>query len=132
MTAARVGLGGVILERREISRPRGERPAVKVVAPLAEFVREAEGRVPADAVCVGVGRRGARDVPFGGWASCASATIRIWLHEPLGEARPGGAWPTPAANSRRSPSATVADLAALAEHTRGVAVGCDNVVLPAR
>src|SRR5262245_65935700 len=33
VTAARVGLGGTVLDRREIVRPRGERPAAKVVAP---------------------------------------------------------------------------------------------------
>jgi predicted NBD/HSP70 family sugar kinase len=126
MTAARVGLGGVILERREISRPRGERPAVKVVAPLAEFVREAEGRVPADAVCVGVGA--AVHAMF----RLEDGQLRLgddpdWLHEPLGKALQEAM-----ANTRdQLPPLAVrngADLAALAEHTRGVAVGCDNVV----
>ena len=32
VTAARVGLGGVVLDRREVARPRGDRPADKVVA----------------------------------------------------------------------------------------------------
>ena len=49
MTAARVGLGGVVLDRRQMARPRGDRPADKVVAPLGEFVRDIEKQVPADA-----------------------------------------------------------------------------------
>ena len=126
ITAARVGLGGVILERREIPRPRGERPAVKVVAPLAEFVRETEGRVAEEAVCVGVGA--AVHALF----RLADGQLRLgddadWLDAPLGEAV------REAMAVTRSAIAPLtirngADLAALAEHTRGVAVGCDNVV----
>src|SRR5262249_58416777 len=67
IVAARVGLGGVILERREISRPRGERPAVKVEAPLAEFVSERATQVEPEAGCVGIRAAGHAPVrPPGG------------------------------------------------------------------
>src|SRR6185436_8177222 len=85
VTAARVGLGGVVLDRREVPRPRGDRPADKVVAPLAEFVRETEKKVPSGAICIGS-------------AAAVSAIVRQedglvrlgghigWVDEPLGEA----------------------------------------------
>src|SRR5690606_20549529 len=53
VVAARVGLGGVVLDRRELARPRGDRPAVKVVAPFAEFVRESEKGLAKRGLCVG-------------------------------------------------------------------------------
>ena len=129
VVAARVGLGGVVLDRREVPRPRGDRPADKVVAPLAEFVRDTAKRVPSGTVCIGS-------------AAAVSAIVRQedglvhlgghigWADEPLGEALaeamgqdsgPGRPGLVPRVRN-------VADLAALAEHTRGVAVGCDNVI----
>ncbi len=126
VVAARVGLGGVVLDRREIPRPRGDRPADKVVAPLAEFVRDAAKMVPHGAVCIGS-------------AAAVSAIVRQedglvhlgphigWADEPLGDAL------AEALGDERRPGLAPrvrngADLAALAEHTRGVAVGCDNVI----
>jgi predicted NBD/HSP70 family sugar kinase len=125
VVAARVGLGGVVLDRRELARPRGERPAIKVVAPFAEFVRESEKSVGKRGVCVGgavavtpmarledgevrLCEPGALDEPF------AAA-----IAEALADTR--GTVPPLAVRS-------TAGLAALAEHARGVAVGCDNVV----
>jgi predicted NBD/HSP70 family sugar kinase len=125
LTAARVGLGGVVLDRREMPRPRGDRPADKVVAPLGEFVRDIEKQVPPGAVCIGS-------------AAAVSAIVRQedglvrlgghigWVDEPLGVAL------AEALGSRgvdvRPAVRNGADLAALAEHTRGVATGIDNVV----
>jgi predicted NBD/HSP70 family sugar kinase len=131
MTAARVGLGGVVLDRREIARPRGLRSPRKVVAPLAEFVRDTDRLVGAGAVNVGS-------------AAAVSGTVRgedglihlaedvDWIDQPLAEAlaeargRNGYARPDP-----EVPTVLVrgaADLAALAEHARGVAVGVDHLV----
>jgi predicted NBD/HSP70 family sugar kinase len=126
ITAARVGLGGVVLERREVPRPRGDRPAAKVVAPLAEFVRDTEHRMGSEAICVGVGA--AVHALF----RLEDGQLRLgadadWLDKPLGD----GVQEAMADARRASTPLTVrngADLAALAEHTRGVAVGCDNVV----
>jgi predicted NBD/HSP70 family sugar kinase len=129
VTAARVGLGGVVLDRREVVRPRGERPASKVVAPLAEFVRETERRVGSDGVCIGTAaavsaivRQEDGMVRLGGHVGWVDEPLGAALTEALGEARQTG--PATVALQVRNG----ADLAALAEHTRGVAVGCGNVV----
>ncbi len=124
VTAARVGLGGAVLERAESARPPGERSAAEVVAPLAQFVRAAEKAVPDEAVCVGsaaavsaISRRedGGLRLDGAGWLDDAFAQVVAAAIGPRG----GGA-PVQVRNG--------ADLAALAEHTRGVAVGCNNLV----
>jgi predicted NBD/HSP70 family sugar kinase len=125
IVAARVGLGGVVLDRRELARPRGERPAVKVVAPFAEFVRESEKGLAKQGICVG----GAAAVT--GMARLEDGEVRLCepgaLDEPfvaaIGEALADTRGTVPPLAVR-----SAADLAALAEHARGVAVGCDNVV----
>src|SRR3981189_603285 len=53
VTAARVGLGGVVLNRLEVPRSRGDQPANKAGAPLAEFVRDTERPVASDTLCIG-------------------------------------------------------------------------------
>jgi len=125
IVAARVGLGGVVLDRRELARPRGERPAPKVVAPFAEFVRDVEKGVPADAVCVGSAAAvsgmvrkedGTVQLCEAGWVD---TTFTAAVAEALSRTR-GAVAPLEVRNA--------ADLAALAEHSRGVAVDCDNVI----
>jgi predicted NBD/HSP70 family sugar kinase len=123
VVAARVGLGGVVLDRRELPRPRGDRPPEKVVAPLAEFVRETESTVPGGSVCIGsaaavsaIVRREDGLVHLGGHIG--------WVDEPLGLAFAEALGDSAIVPSVRNG----ADLAALAEHTRGVAVGVDNVI----
>ena len=122
ITAARVGLGGIVLDRREIARPRGERPAAKVVAPLAQFVRDTEARVPAGASCVGAGAAVTGNVRHDNGEVRLAAPVG-WIDEALGAALSEALGDEPSFAVRNA-----ADLAALAEHTRGVAVGCDNVV----
>ena len=126
VTAARVGLGGVVLNRREMPRPRGDRPADKVVAPLAEFVRDTEALVPAGAVCIGsaaavsaIVRQEDGLVHLGGHVGWVDEPLGQALTEALGEGR--GGIITPSVRNG-------ADLAVLGEHIRGVAVGIDNVV----
>jgi predicted NBD/HSP70 family sugar kinase len=126
VTAARVGLGGVVLDRRELPRPRGERPANKVVAPLAEFVRESEKRMPAGAICIGsaaavsaIVRQEDGLVRLGGHIGWVDEPLGDALAEALGEAR--GRDIAPIVRNG-------ADLAVLGEHTRGVATGIDNVI----
>ncbi|HLT10427.1 MAG TPA: ROK family transcriptional regulator [Micromonosporaceae bacterium] len=123
LVAARVGLGGEVLDRREMPRPRGERPAEKVVAPFAEFVRENEARVPTDAIYIGSAaavcanlRREDGLVHLIGDISWVERPLRAALTEALGRSNVATA-------VRKS-----ADLAALVEHIRGVAVGVDNVI----
>ncbi|GAA1816119.1 ROK family transcriptional regulator [Luedemannella flava] len=121
LTAARVGLGGVVLDRHEV--PRG--PDADVVEPLAAFVRRTESAVGADTVCVGSGAavsamaRRADGRVYLGDAAELEETLAAGLTAALSEFRKA-APPVAVRN--------VADLAALAEHTRGVAVGCDNVI----
>lgn len=124
--AARVGLGGVVLDRRTVARPRGLRPADKVVAPLAEFVRETEKLVPDDAVCIGsaagvcgVVRQEDGLVRFSPHVGWIDDDLRKALAEALGASRGAGVVPL---------VRTVAEVAALAEHTRGVAVGVNNLI----
>ena len=126
VTAARVGLGGVVLDRREVARPRGDRPADKVVAPLAEFVRDTEKVVPPGAMCIGsaaavsaIVRQEDGLVRLGGHIGWVDEPLGAALAEALGDAH--GLDLTPAVRNG-------ADLAVLAEHTRGVAVGIDNVI----
>jgi predicted NBD/HSP70 family sugar kinase len=126
VTAARVGLGGVVLNRRQIPRPRGDRPANKVVAPLAEFVRDMERAASANAVCIGsaaavsaIVRQEDGLVRLGGYVGWVDEPLGQALSEAIGDAR--GVDITPTVRNG-------ADLAALAEHTRGVAEGIDNVI----
>ncbi|MEV6931939.1 ROK family protein [Dactylosporangium sp. NPDC051485] len=122
IVAARVGLGGVLLDRFEAARPRGEHDAAHVLAPIAGFVRKMQATAPAGAHLIGSG-------------AAVSAMVRRddgfvrlgpqlgWADQPLGEALRDLIGPgTPVAVRNN------ADLAALAEHTRGAAVGCDNLV----
>ncbi|GAB3839415.1 ROK family protein [Dactylosporangium cerinum] len=193
IVAARVGLGGVVLDRHAAVRERGDRSAAQVVAPIADFVRQMQKAAPPGARLVGS-------------AAAVSAMVRRedgfvrlgpelgWVDQPLGEAladviistgvdlfpatrlrapavpaqrqapdddlvdaslaRRGSAGtanpaggsgddlldgdgdlPDPeepdAGSDATRPLVQVrnnADLAALAEHARGAAVGCDNVV----
>lgn len=118
---ARVGLGGVILDQREAPRPRGE--AIEAVRPVAEFVAQMSEQVKPQARCIGAG------IAVCGLVRREDGLVRLgphlgWLDEPLGHAlqdRLPDLLPQVAVGN-------VADLCALAEHTRGVAVGCDNII----
>jgi predicted NBD/HSP70 family sugar kinase len=122
LTAARVGLGGVVLDRRETLRARGELSPDAVVAPLAEFVRQMQRATPPHTYCIGCG------VAVGGMVRRADGMVRLgphigWVDAPLGAALADVLTPDiPVA------VANVADLAALAEHTRGAAIDSDNVI----
>ncbi|HCT78736.1 MAG TPA: sugar kinase [Micromonosporaceae bacterium] len=115
---ARVGLGGVLLDQRSIPRPRGSFEGT--VGPITTFIRDLPGR----GRCVGAG------VAVCGMVRRDDGLVRLapnaggTVDEPIGEML-----------SERLPEllpqvaiANVADLCALAEHTRGVAAGCDNVI----
>ncbi|WP_436763504.1 ROK family transcriptional regulator [Streptosporangium sp. V21-05] len=122
LVAARVGLGGTVLDRREAVRPRAGADLADVVGTLAGFAREMYRAAPSDAVCVGVGaaycgmiRPGDGMVRFGpnmGWVDQAFGTE-------LGH-RLGLGLPVAVGNE--------AHLGALAEHERGVGVGFQNLV----
>ncbi|RZU52014.1 putative NBD/HSP70 family sugar kinase [Krasilnikovia cinnamomea] len=136
--AARVGLGGHILDRREAERPRGMQ-VIDAVQPLAGFIRDMHRGVGDDARCVGGGmaiagmvRRAdgvVRLAPTIGWVdenvSGALSTelggeLSSELGSGLGDGDPGDAGHFLVGNA--------ADVSALVEHSRGAAVGCDNVI----
>jgi predicted NBD/HSP70 family sugar kinase len=120
ITAARVGLGGVVLDRWEAPRPAGD---AAVVDPLAEFVRRTELSVATDTMCVGSGVALSPIVRNGQIRLADTAPLEAALVAGLAEALADTRKAGPPVAVRN-----VADLAALAEHIRGVAVGCDNVV----
>ncbi|SCL64942.1 Sugar kinase of the NBD/HSP70 family, may contain an N-terminal HTH domain [Micromonospora citrea] len=121
LRAARIGLGGAVLDRRELARPRGL-TAAEAAPLLAGAVKEMQQTVPADAVCVGAG------VAVCGMVRRDDGLVRLgpttgWVDEPIGSAlraELGCEVPVTVGN--------VADVAAFAEHARGAAAGCDNVI----
>ncbi|MEJ3743761.1 ROK family protein [Actinomycetes bacterium KLBMP 9797] len=121
LRAARVGLGGQILDLRTDDRPPGL-PAADAAPLLAEFVKELHQATPDGGVYVG-----------GGVSVCRmmrreDGTPRLTfgvdeIAQPLCDelaAAIGTARPVVAGNA--------ADVAALAEHVRGTAVGCDDLL----
>ncbi|MER7893225.1 ROK family transcriptional regulator [Micromonospora sp. NPDC094482] len=117
LRAARIGLGGRILDLRETDRQPGM-SAVDAVGALAALVRDMERLVEADRVCVG------------GAVAVADST-----RSPDGRIRIGG--PDDALRAEVAdrfadgPAVVVgdlADIAGLAEHARGAAAGSDDLV----
>ncbi|MFC0863549.1 ROK family protein [Sphaerimonospora cavernae] len=122
LVAARVGLGGVILDRRQMVRPRHGFEMEEVVAALAGFARQMRRRIGSDSVCVGaaaaicgaVGRTdgvvrfapniGFEDAPFG-----EELTKRLEIGLDVAVGNDG-------------------NLGALAEQSRGVGVGCRDLI----
>ncbi|WP_027345331.1 ROK family transcriptional regulator [Hamadaea tsunoensis] len=118
ITAARVGLGGVILDRRESTRPSGD-----VVPPLRSFIQSMESKVDTDARCFGAGisvcglvRREDGMVRLGPHLGWLDQPVGIALQEELPDLLPSVV------------VGNVADLSALAEHTRGAGVDCSNII----
>jgi predicted NBD/HSP70 family sugar kinase len=121
LTAARVGLGGVILDRRSVRRPRGENTLNEVVAALTACVSEMRHGIRDDSIYIGSG------AAVSAMVRRDDGLVRLGSHigfdQPLGEGLAkivGTERPIAVRNN--------ADLAALAEHVRGVAVDCDNLV----
>lgn len=126
LTAARVGLGGVILDRLSTARRPGQLSPTELVEPLGSMASQMCANAPSRARHIGSGAAISRvvrhtdgQVELGAYGGDA--------HDPISEALldalpvgPDGPRPMAVRNG--------ADLAVLAEHTRGVAVGCDNVV----
>ncbi|MEU4474835.1 ROK family protein [Micromonospora sp. NPDC023888] len=121
LRSARIGLGGAVLDRRELDRPRGLL-AAEAAPLLAGALKEMQQAVPPDAICVGAG------VAVCGMVRRDDGLVRLgpttgWVDEPIGAALAaelGVEVPVTVGN--------VADVAAFAEHARGVAAGCDNVL----
>src|SRR5689334_6496412 len=122
LVAARVGLGGAILDRREAVRPRAGADLDTVVGVLAGFGRELHRSAPSGTVCVGLGasycgmiRPGDGMVRYGpdlGWVDQAFGA-ELGRRLDLG-------LPVAVGNE--------AHLGARAAHERGAGVGFDNLV----
>ncbi|SCL13148.1 Sugar kinase of the NBD/HSP70 family, may contain an N-terminal HTH domain [Micromonospora rhizosphaerae] len=121
LRAARIGLGGEVLDRRDLDRPRGL-DAAETAPLLAGALKEMHQSVPPGSICIGAG------VAVCGMVRKADGLVRLgpttgWVDEPIGAALAdelGIDVPITVGN--------VADVAAFAEHARGVAAGCDNVI----
>ncbi|WP_203982517.1 ROK family protein [Sphaerisporangium rufum] len=122
LIAARVGLGGRILDRREAARRRAGADVHEVVGVLAGFARRLHREAGAGSQCAGAGaaycgmiRRDDGMVRFGpnmGWVDQAFGTELAF--------RLGLGLPVAVGNE--------AHLGALAEHQRGAGVGFQNLV----
>jgi predicted NBD/HSP70 family sugar kinase len=115
LRAARIGLGGRILDQREARRPPGM-PVLDAVAPLAALVREmdAAGEAPAVGGAVAVAdttRDGAGRIRIGAADDSLAAALDA-------EFAGGPGFVT----------GDLADIAALAEHVRGVAAGVNDLI----
>ncbi len=129
LRAARVGLGGAVLDSRSAPRPPGV-AAADTVGPLAAFVHDMQRTVPTGGRYVGGGlavagmvRRADGSVRLGPHPRGADDAIGAALSAALGAelaGAPGG--------DRALVVGDVADVAALAEHTRGAATGLANVI----
>ncbi|WP_432991069.1 ROK family protein [Dactylosporangium sp. CA-233914] len=115
LRAARIGLGGKVLDTRTAERPPGPDTAPTVRA-LAALVAGMHATAPAGAMFVGS-------------AIAVSASVRHhlgWTDETI--ASPLASALAPHLGARSPIVGGLADLAALAEHTRGAATGADNVI----
>jgi predicted NBD/HSP70 family sugar kinase len=121
LRAARVGLGGRILDRRETDRPRGVQ-VLDAVQPLAGFVHEMRKEVADDARYIGTG------LAVAGMVRRADGMVRLaptigWVEEPV-----GAALGAELGDVGKLTVGNHADVSALVEHSRGAAAGCDNVI----
>ena len=121
LRAARIGLGGRILDRRETARPRGMQ-VPDAVPLLAGFVHEMRAAVPARARCIGTG------LSVAGMVRREDGMVRLaptigWVEEPV-----GAALSRELGDAGRLTVGNHADVSALVEHSRGAAAGCANVI----
>ncbi|TDD16300.1 ROK family transcriptional regulator [Nonomuraea diastatica] len=122
LAVARVGLGGVILDRREVPRDRGRFKLDELAAALSGFARQMRRKTRADTVCVGA----AAAVSGGVRKADGVVTFGPNLMDeevPFGEElgrRLGLGLPVSVGND--------ANLAALAEHSRGVGVAVKDLI----
>ncbi|MEV4711751.1 ROK family transcriptional regulator [Micromonospora sp. NPDC049374] len=122
LVAARIGLGGRILDRREAVRPRAGPDLHDVVAVLARFGRQLHRAAPAGANCVGVG------ASYCGMIRPGDGMVRYgpdlgWVDQAFGDElgrRLGLGLPVAVGNE--------AHLGAQAEQQRGAGVGLDDLV----
>lgn len=122
LVAARVGLGGVVLERRELRQTQGDYDVRRTLRRLDRLARAVLSGAPDSAVCVGVG------VGVPGVVRHEDGLVRFapnlgWVDVPFGRLL---------ADQLRTRLpvfvANDADLGVLAEHVRGAAAEAEDVV----
>ncbi|TDC85235.1 ROK family transcriptional regulator [Actinomadura sp. 7K507] len=121
LVVARVGLGGVVLDRREGVRARDSDPAELLsvlVAGARSLVRKAER----DAVCVGA------TLGFPGTVRRSDDTIMFGPNLDVGDLRLGDALSRRLGLGIPVSVCNDANLGALAEHERGAGVNCENLI----
>lgn len=122
LTAVRVGLGGTVLDRRELRQTSGDYGIDPTLGRLARMIRQLRAGLPRDAVCLGIG------VGVCGVVSTDDGVVRFapnlgWVDVPLRDllaARLRTSLPIELGND--------GDLGAMAEHLRGAAVGYSDVI----
>jgi predicted NBD/HSP70 family sugar kinase len=122
VTAARVDLGGTVLDRLEAVRPRAGADLDWVVDVLARFGRRLHRSAPASSACVGIG------ASYCGMIRPDDGMVRFgpdlgWVDQAFGaelSRRLGLGLPVAVGNE--------AHLGALAEQQRGVGIGLQNLI----
>jgi predicted NBD/HSP70 family sugar kinase len=122
LTAVRVGLGGVVLDRRELQQSESDYAVTRTLTRLERLARGLLASAPPSAVCTGIG------VGVCGVVSDDDGKVRFapnlaWVDVPLRDLlakRLGTSLPIELGND--------GDLGAMAESLRGVARGLSDVV----
>lgn len=130
LVAARVGLGGRVLDRCESGAARTGYGVEETLTHVKTLVTALRRMAPSTARCVGIG------VSVCGLVSRASGVVRFapnlgWVDVPLGDlltARLCVGPSTPAPVGRAVAVGNDGDLGAMAEYLRGAGAGTDNLV----
>jgi len=120
LTAVRVGLGGEVLDRRELRQSPSDYGVARTLTRLHRLVRDLQAGAAPEATCIGIG--------VCGTVSADDGVVRFapnldWVDVPLRDLltrRLGTTLPIELGND--------GDLGARAEHLRGAAVGYSDVI----
>ncbi|WP_030164080.1 ROK family transcriptional regulator [Spirillospora albida] len=121
LVVARVGLGGVVLDRREAARSRDADPS-DLVGTLAAGARSLVRKADRGAVCVGAA------LAFPGTVRRSDDAIMFGPNLDVGDVHLGDALSRRLGLGIPVSVRNDANLGALAEHERGAGVGCDNLI----
>jgi len=122
LIVARVGLGGEVLDRREVRQARGQHQTAKILRQVERLTRSVLAGAAPDSVCVGIG------AGVCGVVRHSDGLVRFapnlgWVDVPFGQQlaeRLATSLPVTVGND--------ADLGAISEHVRGAAQGARNVI----
>ncbi|WP_131740388.1 ROK family transcriptional regulator [Actinomadura roseirufa] len=121
LVVARVGLGGVVLDRREASRARDAGPG-ELLSTLVTGARSLIRKAERDAVCVGAA------LGFPGTVRRTDHAVMFGPNLDIGETRLGDVLSRRLGLGVPVSVCNDANLGALAEHERGAGVGCDDLI----